>query len=295
HQFGAQYSFTPEDTKDGSFPAYDQPLIANYSAFYRFPLTPINGPPRREAYDLSQFGYDEASRRFRPPPASDVSETLFYASRSVSDTGQQLVSSTLTPPVIPPEGALQVSDRVFNRTLTINESLGARLLQPLREFGHIRSSLSLGPDFKKFHSSSDQDRVFQATIYVPETGSVGPPFITFKSPPTRTARHVSNGVQYLPLSLNWEGSLSDKFGTTSFNVNNTFNWSGVFDNRDDFRDVSGSTNVSGTYYVGNFGLTRDQNLPQNWSLHLHADGQYATETLINNAQFGSEGKAGVRG
>ena len=99
----------------------------------------------------------------------------------------------------------------------------------------------------------------------------------------------------MPLSLNWEGSISDKFGTTSFNVNNTFNWSGVFDNRDDFRDVAGSTNVSGTYYVGNFGLTRDQNLPHDWSLHLHADGQYATETLINNEQFGSGGNAGVRG
>jgi len=295
HQFGVQYSFTPEELKDGSYPIYDRPLIANYSAFYRMPLSPINGPPRRTPYDLSQFGYDEASRRFRPPPASGVAEALFYASRSSSDTGEQVVSATLTPKTIPPAGALQVSDRILNRTLTINESLGGRLLQPLRDLGAIHSSLSLGPDFKKYHSSSDQDRVFQATIYVPENGSVGPPFTTFKSPPTRASHHVANAVQYLPLSLNWEGSIADKSGTTFFNVNNTFNWSGIFDNRDDFRGVSGSTNVSGTYYVGNFGLTRDHKLPHDWSLHLHADGQYATEPLISNEQFGSGGNAGVRG
>jgi hemolysin activation/secretion protein len=101
--------------------------------------------------------------------------------------------------------------------------------------------------------------------------------------------------------LNWEGSIADTNGTTSFNINNTFNWRGFFDNRDDFRAVYGGTNVvgfkkvTGTFYAGNFGLTRDQNLGQDWSLHLHADGQYATEPLITNEQFGSGGNAGVRG
>jgi len=227
HQFGVQYSFTPTEFKEGSYPFYDRPLIANYSAFYRLPLSGVNGPPRRTPYDLSQVGYDEATKRFRPPPASDVSELLFYASRSSSDTGMQLQSETLTPSVIPSAGALQVSDRLFNRALTVNENLGARFLRPLPEFKHIHSSLSFGPDYKKFHSSSEQSRVFQATIFVPETGSVGPPFTTFKSPPTKTSREVVNKVEYLPLSLNWDASITDNSGSTFFNINNAFNWSGV--------------------------------------------------------------------
>jgi hypothetical protein len=220
---------------------------------------------------------------------------LLYASRSSSDTGSQLQAQTLTPPVIPPAGALQVSDRLFNRTLTVNEDLGARFLNPLPEFKHIHSTVSFGPDYKTYHSSSVQSRVFQATIFVPETGSVGPPFTTFKSPPTRTQRSIANSVEYLPLSLNWDGSVADKSGTTYFNINNTFNWSGFFDNADDFRAVSGSRKADGTYYVGNFGLTRDHKLPKEWILHLHADGQWTSQPLINIEQIGFGGNAGVRG
>jgi hemolysin activation/secretion protein/AraC-like DNA-binding protein len=295
HQFGLQYSFTPEDLKEGSHPIYDRPLVANYSAFYRMPLSGANGPPRRSPYDLSQFGYDEVTKRFRPPPASDVGELLFYVSRSASDTGSQLQSETLTPAIIPPEGALQVSDRLFNRTLTINEGLGARLLQPLPGIGPVHSSFSLGPDFKKFHADSAQDRTFQATIFVPEFGSVGPPFDTFPSPPTRQSRAVANSVKYLPISLSWDASLSDKYGATYFNVNNSFNWNGVFDNANDFRIAAGSQQANGTYYVGQLGFTRDQKLPYDWTLHLHADGQWTTQPLISNEQFGSGGNAGVRG
>src|SRR5262249_42940880 len=101
HQLGVQYSFSPEDYKQGNHPFYELPLIASYSAFYRMPLGAVNGGPREREYQLSDFGYDEVTHRFRAPPVSDTSELLFYASRSSSDTGQLLQSETLTPSTIP--------------------------------------------------------------------------------------------------------------------------------------------------------------------------------------------------
>src|SRR6185436_5012237 len=197
-------------------------------------------------------------------------------------------------------------DRVYNRTLTINEDIGLRLLQPLPGYKQFRSSLAFGPDFKKYHSSSLQSRVFQATIFIPETGVVGPPFTTFTSPPTKTSRRVTDDIRYLPLSLNWEGSLNDSAGATLFNANNSFTWSALFDNDDNFRASTGSRRGDGSYYIGSFGLTRDQKLLPGdwtnstsvltcWSLHLHADGQIANQPLISNEQFGNGGNAGVRG
>jgi hemolysin activation/secretion protein len=117
---------------------------------------------------------------------------------------------------------------------------------------------------------------------------------------------VVNGVEYLPLSLNWEGSASDPDGYTSFNINNTFNWSGVFNNSSDFKAVTGSPKASGNFYIGNFGVTREQklfagsgtnSLPLSscWSVRLHADGQWTTQPLISNEQFANGGNSGVRG
>src|SRR6266404_9150739 len=99
--------------------------ISNYSAYYRLPLSGVNGPLRQTEYTLADFGYDEATRRFRPPPSSGANELLFFASRSFSDTGQQLQSRTLTPNPLPPTGGLQLDDEIVNRTLNPNEDAGA--------------------------------------------------------------------------------------------------------------------------------------------------------------------------
>jgi hypothetical protein len=246
-------------------------------------------------YDLSSFGYDEVSHRFRPPPASDATEVLLYTSRSVSGTGKQLQSETLTPTTIPTNGTLQVSDRLFNDSVTVNENIGARLLQPLPGFGPLHSSLSFGPDFKRYRATSIQERIFQATLYVPEIGSSGPPFTSFKSPATVTSRDSFTSVDYFPLSLNWEGSVADKYGVTVFNVNNTYLFAGFLDSRAGLRAVTGSTNLSGNYYQGNYGISRDQKFRGDWGVRLHADGQFATERLISTEQFGFGGNAGVRG
>jgi hemolysin activation/secretion protein/AraC-like DNA-binding protein len=295
HQVGLQYSFSPEDYKSGNFPFYDLPLIASYSAFYRMPLSPVNGPTPTRDYEAGDFGYDEVTHRFRPPPVREGSELIFYASRSSIDTGHILQSETLTPPTIPPEGALQVQDQIFNRSLTVNENLGARWSLPLPDLGALRSSLSLGPDFKNFRIESTQDRTFQATVFVPEVGQVGPPFTQFPSPPTSSSRSLFNSVQYLPVTLLWEGSARDKWGSTSLSLNQSANYGELLGDSDDFRAIAGSKKANGNYYLLMAGATREQKLFGDWGLRLHADGQWANQPLISNEQFALGGLAGVRG
>lgn len=292
---GAQYSFSPEAHKQGSYPFYDSPLIASYSAYYRLPLAGVNGPARAREYALTDFGYDEATRRFRPPPPSGTSELLFFASRSSSDTGQLLQSSTLSPAVVPPAGGLQVRDQLLNRTLNPNEDLGGRFSKPLPPAWGIGSSVSAGLDFKNYRSRSLLTRTFGATLFVPEFGSTGPPFVEFPSPPTSTSQETFASVHYLPLSLSWEASRPDRSGLTSFTLGQSFNWGGLLSGKKDFQAATGSTNTDGTYYVVTAGLTREQKVYGEWGVRLHADGQWANEPLISNEQFSLGGLAGVRG
>ena len=297
HQFGLQYSFTPEAFKSGDAPLYETPLVTSYSAFYRLPISGgngVSGAPAPRDLGWSDFGYDEVNKRFRAPAAGDVAELLFYASRSSSDTARQLVTDTLTPDVIPPAGGLQVSDQQFNQTLTVNENLGLRLLQPVPALGRLRSSLALGLDYKNYRANTIQDRVFQATVFVPEVGSAGPPFTEFSSPPTASSQKLFSSVTYLPLALAWEGTIPDKHGSTSFNMNHSLNV-GLFNDRKDFQAVAGSAKADSMFYTLNAGFTRDQKIVGEWGVRLHADGQYATCPLISNEQFGLGGAAGVRG
>jgi len=296
HQIGIQYNFTPEELKEESkMPRFwDQPLVASYSGFYRMPLSYVENETRRRDLKVGDFGYDEVTHRFRPPPVEDFLDLLFYGSRSYSDTGEQLQSESLNPSSLPAAGGLQVSDRVFGQTLTKNENLGFRISTPLPGLFGLRSSASAGLDYKHYHSLNAQDRVFQATLFVPEIGSAGPPFVEFPSPPTFQGRVIESDIEYLPLSVNWEAGWQDPWGTMAVNMNNSFHWNGVFDNKRDFQALAGPK-ASGTYYVGNYGFTREQKVYRDWGVRLHADGQWATEPLINNEQFALGGLAGVRG
>ena len=296
HQVGIQYNLTPEELKEEStMPRFwDQPLIDSYSGFYRMPLAYTEKKTRRRDLRVGDFGYDEVTHRFRPPPVEDFLDLLFYGSRSFSDTGQQLQSESLNPPSVPPEGTLQVSDRIFSQTWTKNEDLGFRVSTPLPQAWSVHSSVSGGLDYKHYHSLNAQDRVFQATLFIPEIGSTGPPFTEFLSPPTFQNRMIESEIQYLPFALNWEAGWQDPWGTTAVNINNSFNWNAVFDNKRDFQSLAGPR-ATGTYYIGNYGYTREQKIYKDWGVRLHADGQWATEPLINNEQFAMGGVAGPRG
>ncbi len=297
HQFGAQYSFTPEEMKAnaGTVPFYDGPLIANYSAFYRMPLGGVNGPARDRDYEISEFGYDEATHRFRPPPAIESGELLFYASRSAANTDPLLQSETLTPAVLPPAGGLQVDDRISSQSATLNENLGFRLLRPLPDWWGVRSSFSAGLDFKNFRAATVQSRVFQATEYVPQFGSNGPPFTAFPSPPVPSSRTLFTSVEYLPISLGWNALKDDRFGRTTFNLASAFQFADVVSTASEFQNAAGSTRADGRYCVLTAGATRDQNLYEGWGVRLHADGQWANQPLLSTEQFALGGAPGVRG
>jgi len=295
HQLGLQYSFSPEAYKDGSYNFYDQPLIANYSAYYRMPLAGVNGPAHDRDLSPADFGYDEAARRFRPPAPSGATELLFYASRGFSDTGLLLQSSEVNPPVIPDTGGLQYTRRLSTRTLNPNEDLGARLSRPLPPLWGINSSLSAGLDFKNYRSTLVQDEFFQGVLFIPQFGTTGPPFIELPGPPNDTSQTVFNSIHYLPFSIAWQASAPSRSGVTSFNLNQSFNFAGILSGRKQFEAVSGSTNASGTYYIVSAGLTREQKIVGDWGLRLHADGQWASEPLVSNEQLGLGGQAGPRG
>jgi hemolysin activation/secretion protein len=293
HQIGLQYSFSPEAYKEGDYPFYDKPLIANYSAYYRMPLGGVNGPSQQNEAAPSDFGYNEATRRFKAPSASGASELLFYASRSSSDTGVQLQTSTLTP--LPPEGGLQISDNVYGRTLNPNEDLGARFTTPIKPVLGLSSSLSAGLDYKNYRSTLIQSRTFQGIYYVPEIGNTGPPFIAFPSTAVSTERKIFTSVRYLPFAVNWDANETDATGNTTFSLGQTFNFSAIFDQKTNFQVVAASSKATGNYYVITPGLTREQRISGDYGVRLHADGQWANQPLISNEQFSMGGLAGPRG
>jgi hemolysin activation/secretion protein len=63
----------------------------------------------------------------------------------------------------------------------------------------------------------------------------------------------------------------------------------------DVDGVSGSPQSSGFWHILTGNASREQLLPSDWKLALRADGQWASEPLISNEQFGAGGVAGVRG
>ena len=103
HQVGLQYSYAFEEFKtldDFSKTPFDDPLIANYSAYYRLPLGGYESVQQEINDNPGKFGYNEITHQFVMPPMAARPEMTFYASRSVSDTGVQLgQSGYLLPPI----------------------------------------------------------------------------------------------------------------------------------------------------------------------------------------------------
>ncbi|EEF58443.1 ShlB/FhaC/HecB family hemolysin secretion/activation protein [Pedosphaera parvula] len=296
HQLGVQYSFSPEEYKDQSaWPDFvDHPQVANYSVFYRLPLNSFQGITERRDVSVGDFGYDEVTKRFRAPPMSGTPELVLYASRSDTDTGSVLQSDTLTPEVVDPNaGGPQLSSKVFSDTHTVNGDAGFRLADPLPSFWAIGSSLSLGLDYKTFKSRLTQTKNNDFTFYTSDgMGNLTPhPF----DPQPPAIQVVPSSVNYLPFAAGLDATRPDGWGITSFNFNNTFNFSSLFGNKKDFQKIAGSTKATGNYYVANLGMNREQRIHGDWGLRLSADGQWANQPLISNEQYGLGGAAGVRG
>jgi len=207
----------------------------------------------------------------------------------------QVQAQTLTPATVPPSGGLQISDQILSRTLNPNEDVGLRLVQPLPRWQGYDSTFSVGLDWKNYRSTTIQEHVFQATIFVPEFGSTGPPFTRFPSPAIGSTRVTFSSVQYLPFSVGLDASRADRSGATAFNLNGTFQFANVLSTAREFQHAALDREADGRFFVLTAGLTREQKLGHDWGVRLHADGQWANEPLLSNEQFSLGGTPGVRG
>jgi hemolysin activation/secretion protein len=101
-------------------------------------------------------------------------------------------------------------------------------------------------------------------------------------------------LEYIPLSMHYDASLRDAFGTTTFGLGASGNlwYSGSSSN---LHNVTGSTQSTGHWFVLTPALSRDFNIHTNWTLTLRADGQWADQRLISTEQFGAGGVNSVRG
>ncbi len=289
HSFGVQYSFSPEAMKEGDWPFYDRPAVANYSGFYRLPLG--NAPPISDVIVSrpGTFGFNEASRQFQLPPPSGRAELNLYASRSTIDTGLQTLD---TEYLVNVPNVRSLTRQDVQEDLTVNEDVGFRLSAPLATTDNLRSTLSGGLDFKTYSLTSSKTNEFLDTeITINPNGSFNPPRVT---PFSSAVPLTQEPLNYLPLALRYDGSLRDKRGMTFFGLGlavNTF-YSGSSSN---LQTITGSTASSGHWVTVTPSISHDFNVYTNWVLSLRADGQWASEALISAERFGAGGVNSVRG
>lgn len=293
HSVGLQYSFSPESYKSGdSWNFYDQPMVANYGAFYRLPLSSPESVAEAVAAKPDNFGYDEATRKFRLPTPSGRPELTFYASRSSIDTDVTTLSSGL----LYNTNGNSLNRQDVQQDITINSALGSRLSVPLTTSAQFQSGLSPGFDYKGFELTSYKTNIFTLTSQVLDTIS-NPGFVktninvsTIDSPVPTTSRLVD----YLPLSLRYDASLRDSLGTTAFGLGLSANawYSGSLPN---LQLITGSSEADGHWLILTPSMSRDFLIHTNWVLSIHAEGQWTDQPLISNEQFGLGGVNSVRG
>ena len=129
-----------------------------------------------------------------------------------------------------------------------------------------------------------------------------------------------NTLNYLPFNVGWNGSIPDPLGTTFFNAQANFNILQIFSEESElatttnmiaktnvvvtqnkiihghsFSGIAYTTNACPNYVTLQLGADRVQTIYKDWSVKLHADGQWANGPLISNEQYAMGGTAGVRG
>jgi len=299
-----QYGLAPGQLKTGNqWDSYDLPLIANYSAFYRLPLGNPESVQDVIAGSPGNFGYNEATRRFNLPPASASPELNLYASRSTIDTGvQNLLNATLFN--IP--NVRQVTRQENQQGITVNQDIGFQLSRPLPPFIGLRSTLSGGLDFKTYSQDNYQTNVFKFTEYTKGPNGNLIQRVSYDFVPTPGTEQK---VAYLPLALSYTAGLNDFLGPATFelglnanlwfssatlytpNPTNQPNLSGV----KSLQNITGSSESTGHWLILRPSFSQDFSLYTNWITTVSLDGQFASEPLISNEQFGIGGVGSVRG
>jgi len=323
HQVGIQYSFTPEEFKNSDpykVTPFDDPLIANCSAYYRLPLGGYNSVQEQMDASPGSFGYNEVTHQFQMPPPTGRPDLTLYASRSDSDTGLQLGTPGVVTGADPSGNStnlLALGHQTAGENTTLNQGLGFKFSLPLPSLGKMVSRLTFGADAKFYNTESANADIFYQLISTTNNGSAlkfGHVLQTIQQPIRKSA------VDYFPLNIGWSGSIPDASGTTFFNSQANFNFLPIYSEED---RVVTTTNISGTnvvtstsvktihdhsfastayttnahshYVTLQLGMDRVQVIYKDWSVKLHADGQWADGPLLSNEQYAMGGSASVRG
>lgn len=297
-QLGVQYGFSPTEYKQGpQWNFYDLPAVADYSTFYRLPL----GGPEDVANTVEthpgSFGFDEATRQFNLPPPSGQRELNIYASRATIDTGVQIISSQSFT-----SGTNTLSRLSVQQGITINEDVGFQFSQPLPQFNDISSTLSGGLDYKYLSQQNAQTNF--ASITTSGTGPNGEP-TNVTSTTVTTVPLTRQIVNYLPLALNYSANWNDFMGPASASLGLSANlWfssttytNGLqqFTGMHAITNITGSSLTTGHWVILKPGITQTILNGNNWQTIIHADGQWSSQPLISNEQFGIGGVNSVRG
>jgi hemolysin activation/secretion protein len=309
HALGVQYSFSPQAYKQGDqWNFYDLPLVANYSAFYRLPL----GNPQPVADVIADhpgsFGYSEATHRFNLPPPSGQTDITLYGSRSTIDTGVDTLDGAVIYNV---PGVREISRADVQQDLTVNEVMGFRLNRPLSALSDFNPSLSAGLDYKKYSLTDNKTNIFDfSEITRKPDGSLNPPIVSSVSSPVPVNQ---NDFKYLPLALGGHAAWRDGLGAATLGLDLSANlWyasqttfistdtngapvSTYLNGSASLQHLTGSAKSSGHWVVLRPAISQQFALVSNWVATVRADGQWASEPLISNEQFGAGGVNSVRG
>jgi hemolysin activation/secretion protein/AraC-like DNA-binding protein len=312
HQFGLQYSFAWQQLKSQeqyNRTPFDIPLIANYSAYYRMPLGRIVSTQERIDANPGRFGYDEITHKFNLPPPSGRPELNFYASRSITDSGVQKGPNGIlaqSPMANTPGGItffpVTITTNSAGQNSTLNEDVGLKFSMPLPPIRNVSATFSLGIDFKHYQNVSFNTNENFFILQQPDSSAPGG-LVTSISPQPQPQTPIYSAVEYFPLNVGLSGSMPDSLGTTFFNAQANFNLAaidgvsqtGTNITHGGLSAVAGDANVRDHYITVQLGADRVQNIYKDWSVKLHADGQWANGALFSNEQFVMGGVAGVRG
>lgn len=308
HQIGAQYSFSPEDYKEPNYPwdFYDKPLIANYSAFYRLPLG-NPGSAQDEIASNPSFGYNEATRKFNMPPLTGSPSLTLLAGRSTIDTGWARTPSVPFSSSSTTNSFTTVDQSSLSQNVTVSSDIAARLSLPFQSsVSGFNSSFSGGFDLKDYKVNSLKTNVFTFTTVETGAGFLATNVSTDLSGVPYTVQQIT----YAPLSLRYDASWQDDSGVTTaglglsanlwyYSTYNTYNTSIPTNSlhltgSKALQQITGSTESHGYWVILTPSFSRNF-LINNWNTIFRTDGQWTSEPLISNEQYGIGGVSSVRG
>ena len=211
-------------------------MVASYSSFYRIPFA--SGAGYREDYERLpvDFGYNEVTRQFQLPAPSGNPEFTLYGSRSSSD--QKARYGPLTTVINNP--LLQITSQSAERDLTITENVGGKFALPLRDFSGVHSTLTLGFDFKNYRLQSFTTNLSYLSETLTNNGIASTSNNVIALP-----ANSHDDLTYMPLSWGWSAAEPDKWGSTSFSLEQDVFLSPMASSRTNFQATAGARDAEG--------------------------------------------------